>query len=78
MVKDAFSSFEQLYTDDVAVLESAYGKMQSDNQALKKETGELPELVNKMRKAHNELEGNQEMLSDQIDGLHYGVVMFGG
>lgn len=43
MVKDAFSSFEfeQLYTD-VAVLESVYGKMQSDNQALKKETGELP------------------------------------
>ena len=31
-----------------------------------------------MRRAHNELEGNQEMLSDQFDGLHYGVVMLGG
>jgi len=35
-------------------------------------------LVNILRRCLNELEGNQEMLSDQFQGFHYGVIMLGG
>ena len=45
---------------------------------MKKRHDDLNDLVNILRRALHELEGNQEMLSDQLEGVHYGLVMLGG
>ena len=77
MAKDAFGSLEHLCTQH-AILDSAYNQLQNRYEDLKKQHEEQRELVNILRRCLNELEGNQEMLSDQFQGLHYGVIMLGG
>ena len=77
MAKDALDSFEHLYTQH-AILDSAHNQLQNRYEELKKQHEEQRELVNILKRCLNEPEGNQEMLSDQFQGLHYGVIMLGG
>ena len=74
--RDAFESYENLYTQH-AILDSAYNQVQNQYKALKKRHDDLNDLVNILPRALHELEGNQEMLSDQLEGVHYGLVMLG-
>ena len=62
-MKDAYKSFEQNCTD-LAVAERVLGLLQDENVAL--------------RTRMEALEGQHEMLSDNFDELHCGLVMLGG
>jgi|OrbCmetagenome_4_1107370.scaffolds.fasta_scaffold118098_3 predicted RNase H-like nuclease (RuvC/YqgF family) len=53
----------------------AHNQLQDRYQDLKTQYEEHRDLVSILRRCLNELEGNQEMLSGQFQGLHYGVVM---
>ena len=75
--RDAFDSYDHLYTQH-AILDGAYNQVQNQYEALQKKHDDLNDLVNILRRALHELEGNQEMLSDQLEGVHYGLVMPGG
>eukprot|EP00435_Cladocopium_sp_Y103_P076053 s57_g74.t1 len=77
MARDAFASYERNYTD-LAVVESYIEQSGRENAQLKADVTASQEQMRREQTAYNELEGQQEMLSDQFDGLHYGVVMLGG
>ena len=72
-----FDSYDHLYTQH-AILDSAHNQIQNPYEALQKKHDDLNDLVNIFRRALHELEGNQVMLSDQLERVHYGLVMLGG
>ena len=76
-VSKSTCSYDHLYTQH-AILDSAYNQVQNQYEALQKKHDDLNDLVNILRRALHELEGNQEMLSDQLERVHYGLVMLGG
>jgi hypothetical protein len=59
-------------------LDSAYNRVENEYEALKKQNDDSRDVVNILRRALNKFEGNQEMISDQLEGLYYGVVMLEG
>eukprot|EP00435_Cladocopium_sp_Y103_P028833 s1495_g7.t1 len=76
-VKDLIESFDKPYTD-IAVLESLAEKLDKENKGLTIEVNGLQERFCRVPQAHNELEGQDEMLSVSLDGVHYGLIMLGG
>ena len=76
-VSKSTCSYDHLYTQH-AILDSAYNQVQNQYEALQKKHDDLNDLVNILRRALHELEGNQEMLSDQLERVHYGLVMLRG
>eukprot|EP00435_Cladocopium_sp_Y103_P055326 s1694_g18.t1 len=75
MACNAVEDFGNLYTD-VAVLESLAGKLHEENQQLRREVDAMGEQIRRPQAAHSELEAQGEMLSDTLDGVHYGVIMY--
>ena len=59
-------------------MDSAYNRVENEYEALKKQNNDSRDVVNILRRALNKFEGNQEMISDQLEGLYYGVVMLEG
>ena len=59
-------------------MDSAYNRVENEYEALKKQNDDSRDVVNILRRALNKFEGNQEMISDQLEGLYYGVVMLEG
>lgn len=77
MASDDFQSFEQNYSD-LAVAESLVDRLCNENKAFRAEINEMQGQITRLQRARSELEAHDEMLSDQADGLHYGIVMLGG
>eukprot|EP00435_Cladocopium_sp_Y103_P021435 s199_g5.t1 len=77
MAKDAFDSFSPLY-GDVATLENLVERLHNENRALMRDLDEMRGSITRLQAGHHELEAQDEMLSDQLDGMHCGVVMVGG
>eukprot|EP00435_Cladocopium_sp_Y103_P035668 s2167_g9.t1 len=70
MAHDAFTSFEPLYTA-VAVLESLADSFQKDLASCRAE-------IQRLRSAHDEVQGEVEMVSDSVDSVHWGLIHIGG
>eukprot|EP00435_Cladocopium_sp_Y103_P009020 s5186_g2.t1 len=63
---------------DVAVMESLAEKRHAENQALRRDVNDLKDHTRRLQAGHNQLEAQDEMLSDMLGGVHDGVVMLGG
>ena len=74
MARDAFQSFEPLY-GDVATMESLLDRWDNEIKSVRRDMDNMQATINRLRAGQNEFEAQDEMLSDQLDGLHYGVVM---
>ena len=77
MAKDAFDSYEQNYTD-LAVVERSMEDLRRENSELRARVEAMEQCFNQVQAAYNELNRQQEMLSDSHEELHYGLVMLGG
>ena len=77
MAKDAFESYEQNYID-LAVAERSLEDLRRETSELRAKVETMEQSFNRVQAAYNELSGQQEMLSDSHDELHYGLVMLGG
>eukprot|EP00435_Cladocopium_sp_Y103_P011899 s3822_g3.t1 len=75
--RDAYVSFEQNCTD-VAAAESLIERLRAKNPAVRQQFDDMQGSINRLQRAHNELESQDEMLSDMVGGLHYGIVTLGG
>ena len=70
MARDAYQSFEQIFTD-IAMLEPLVDRLCNDGS-------DFQAQLQRVRAAHAELQGELEMLSDTLEGIHWGLVNMGG
>jgi chromosome segregation ATPase len=58
-------------------MESLLERWDNEIKSMRSDMDSMQAAINWLRAGQNELEAQDEMLSDQLDGLHYGVVMLG-
>ena len=56
-------------------MESLLERWDNEIKSMRSDMDSMQAAINWLRAGQNELEAQDEMLSDQLDGLHYGVVM---
>eukprot|EP00435_Cladocopium_sp_Y103_P019410 s1858_g4.t1 len=75
--RDADVTFEQNCIG-LAAAESLMEQLHNENGAMGQQFDEMQGSINRLQRAHNELESQDEMLSGMVDGIQYGIVMLAG
>ena len=58
--------------------DSLVDRLCNENKRLRGEVNEMKNQIAELQRGHKLLEGQDDILSDQADSLHYGLVMPGG
>ena len=75
--KDAYESYEHSY-GVMAMTDSLVDRLCNENKTLRGEVNEMKNQIAELQRGHKLLEGQYDILFDQADSLHYGLVMLGG
>ena len=75
--KDAYDSYEHSY-GLMAMTDSLVDKLCNENKTLRGEVNEMKNQIAELQRNFKLLESQDDILSDQADSLHYGLVMLGG
>ena len=72
--KDAYKSYEHSY-GVMAMTDSLVDRLCNENKTRRGEVNEMKNQIAELQRGHKLLEGQDDILSDQADSLHYGLVM---
>ena len=75
--KDAYDSYEHSY-GVMAMTDSLVDRLCNENKTLRGEFNEMKNQIAELQRGQKLLESQDDILSDQADSLHYGLVMLGG
>ena len=75
--KDAYESYEHSY-GVIAMTDSLVDRLCNETKTLRGEVNEMKNQIAELQRGHKLLEGQDDILSDQADSLHYGLVMLRG
>ena len=75
--KDAYESYGHSY-GVIAMTDSLVDRLCNETKTLRGEVNEMKNQIAELQRGHKLLEGQDDILSDQTDSLHYGLVMLGG
>ena len=77
-VQDLYEGLRDQHFTDISILDGLVNKHVEEINALQGQVTNLSESLRRLREAHNELQGEIEMVSDSAEQVHYGMVELGG